>query len=305
MTRELRAAHAVANRQAGLITSAQARQVGLTRYQITRLVETGVWFPLQRGRYLATGDRLWEARVRAALAGRPDTVACGVTAARLHGLRAVPIADPAEPVYVMTPSSNGRARPGVVVRRSDPGEPAVVRGVAVTSADRTVADLVLAWPRTDAVLLMDDALQQGKVASLDRARWLTAGRRGCVKRQDWWDLADGRAESPLESRFRLLLVDHGIGGYEPQYRVVDPATGQRVRLDFAWPELGVCVEVDGAAVHDTLPAVYVDRDRQNMLVRLGWILLRFTYADVVGRPDHVVTALTAALTPRRHAPPTS
>lgn len=298
MTRELRAAHAVANRQAGMITSAQAREAGLTRHQITRLVETGVWFPLQRGRYLVTGDRLWEARVRAALADRRGAVACGVTAARLHGLRAVPIADPTEPVYVMTPSSNGRSRPGVVVRRSDPGDVALVRRVPITSVDRTVADLVLAWPRTDAVLLMDDVLQQGKVASLDRARWLAAGRRGSVERQDWWDLADGRSESPLESRFRLLLADHGIGGYQPQYRVVDPATGQRARLDFAWPELGVCVEVDGAAVHDTLPAAYADRDRQNMLVRLGWMLLRFTYADVVGRPDHVVTALTAALNSR-------
>ncbi len=38
-----------------------------------------------------------------------------------------------------------------------------------------------------------------------------------------------------------------------------------------------------------------DRTRQNHLVALGWTVLRFTWADVVHRPDHVAQTILRAV----------
>jgi dephospho-CoA kinase len=52
------------------------------------------------------------------------------------------------------------------------------------------------------------------------------------------------------------------------------------------------VEVDGRRWH---PDPAVDRERDNRLAELGWRVLRFTWADVVHRPEVVVAAVRAAL----------
>jgi hypothetical protein len=55
-----------------------------------------------------------------------------------------------------------------------------------------------------------------------------------------------------------------------------------------------CREFDGD-VHRDRDVFVADVRRQNALVAAGWTVLRFTSADVVGRPHEVVAAIRRAL----------
>jgi len=65
------------------------------------------------------------------------------------------------------------------------------------------------------------------------------------------------------------------------------------RIDFAFPDRRLAIELDGYGPH--AHRFQRDRSRQNGLVLMGWTVLRFTWADVVERPAYVVAALTTAL----------
>jgi very-short-patch-repair endonuclease len=80
----------------------------------------------------------------------------------------------------------------------------------------------------------------------------------------------------------------------PQYEV---RVGQRFigRVDFARPELRFAIEVDGYEFHSSLSAFNRDRARQNELVAAGWTVLRFTWDDIIHRPEVVVAAIRRVL----------
>jgi very-short-patch-repair endonuclease len=103
-------------------------------------------------------------------------------------------------------------------------------------------------------------------------------------------VADGRAESPPESRLRFVLIRAGYP-VVPQYDVHRPDGRWIARVDLALPELRIAIEYDGREVHDR-PDVFVrDRRRQNDLVAAGWTVLRFSAADLRS-PDLIVNAVS-------------
>src|SRR3712207_9534086 len=107
-------------------------------------------------------------------------------------------------------------------------------------------------------------------------------------------VADPRAQSPMESVLRWLLHRAGIPAPELQYGVRDAAGSLLGRADLAWPDRRVLVEFDGD-VHRERDVFVNDLRRQNRLVAAGWTVLRFTSADVLGRPDVVVAEIRRAL----------
>lgn len=242
------------------------------------------------------------ARARAALIGRPHAVVCGITAARLQGFPTVPAEGAQEPVHLLMPARLTRAQPrGIRLHFSDldEGERVEVCGIPVTAPARTLADLVLtARTREAAVAYMDAALRRGVVPDLEQARAAAARRRGFRSTSRWWSQADGRAESELETRLRLLLVENGLAPPELQWPVTD-GTGQLVaRLDLAWPDHRVDVEADVGPAGDSPHAVYLDRHRGNVLAALRWAVLRFTTTDVTWHPERVTSAVSRLLTMR-------
>jgi very-short-patch-repair endonuclease len=94
----------------------------------------------------------------------------------------------------------------------------------------------------------------------------------------------------LESRFAAVLRRYGVPRAVYQYTV---RSGGRfiARVDFAYPECRLAVEVDGHDSHRTPAQLQSDLTRQNLLVAEGWTILRFTWADVVQRPDMVAEAV--------------
>ena len=78
-----------------------------------------------------------------------------------------------------------------------------------------------------------------------------------------------------------------------QYELMAPAFQHEVwhggrfiaRIDCAYPDRKLAIEVDGFEHHSSPEAFQRDRTRQNRLVALGWTVLRFTWHDVVHRPS--------------------
>lgn len=155
----------------------------------------------------------------------------------------------------------------------------LIDGMPVTSVARTVIDLARSRPTATAVVALDKALHEGWVDYDDledvlRMCWNWPGIRRAHRVVR---LADGRAESPLESISRLVMRDLHLP--PPELQVwVRSRVGVLARLDFYWDEFGVAGEADGRSKYRVDPA---ERDREkerqefleddNMVfVRWGW-----------------------------------
>ncbi|MDH6196883.1 hypothetical protein M2272_003536 [Mycobacterium frederiksbergense] len=257
----------------------------LNRYQLStryEMLHRDVYVP--RGAVLTPIDRavaawLWSGR---------RAVAAGLSAAALHGSRWIKAKYPAELIH----SSRHKTR-GIVLH-SDAladGEVCRVRGIQVTTPERTAFDLGRRRGLTSAVIRVDALIQATRlkipdVASLvDRHR----GVRGLVQLRQVLDLVDDGAESPQESRLRLLYREAGMRPSHTQINVFD---GYRLvgRIDMGWPEWKVGVQYDGIQ-HWTDPKQRTKDIDQNVeyedlgwrIVRVGADLLRYRQGTVIAR----------------------
>ncbi|MEU8000536.1 DUF559 domain-containing protein [Catellatospora sp. NPDC049111] len=171
-----------------------------------------------------------------------------------------------------------------------------IDGMRVTSALRTVADLMLCLDRYSAVSVLDSALCQGLFTDFDLpdVYRLIAGRRGAVAAREWVGQSDGRAESPLETRARLRCADAGVAPDELQAEIRDADGVVLGRADMLWSRARVIGEADGEQVHGSPKAVFRDRHRQNDLANAGYTVLRFTWSDTLV-PDRIPTVVRRAL----------
>lgn len=163
---------------------------------------------------------------------------------------------------------------------------------------RAVADLLRRLPLPEAVVVAD-ATQHAELCTADELQaelLLHARLRGVRRAVDALARSDARAESPPETRLRLALVEAGLAPI-PQFEV--RAAGRFVaRVDLAFPHLKIAIEYDGRAVHEREDVFTRDRQRQNELVRAGWLVLRFTAFDLRHGAASAVAAVIAACTAR-------
>jgi hypothetical protein len=223
----------------------------------------------------------------------PGSVVTGCSAAVLWD---VGLVDAAADVELTVPPGHHPVRvPGLHVRRSrlPPGWVTRRRGVAVTTPEATAVRIAAALPGDDAVVAVDRLVASG-VVDLGPLRGLAATARGpgAARAREVCRLADGLAESPQETRVRLLTARGGLPAPIAQY-VVRDARGFVARVDFAWPEQKVAVEYDG--VWHAEPGQFArDRQRLNRLQAAGWRVVFVTAADL-HRPDELVRRIAAAL----------
>jgi hypothetical protein len=219
----------------------------------------------------------------------------GVTAAVLWG--GEQFARPGDPVeVVLPPGLRWRPAPGVVVRTAPLTGDVVVdgRGLPRTSRVRTAVDLARRGTLDDGVVLLDRLVHAG-VVRLDDVRDAVAVLprcRGSRLAREIADLADGLAESPQETRVRLVLRRGGLPTPVAQYRVFD-RDGFVARVDFAYPELRLAIEYDGAW-HGGPGQLASDRRRLNRLTAAGWRVV-FVTAQDLHDPEALVQRVHAAL----------
>ncbi|TYP89791.1 DUF559 domain-containing protein [Blastococcus xanthinilyticus] len=246
-------------------------------------LRSSAWRRLFRGVYadaalpLTVGLRV----TGAALLCPPGAVFSGRTAAHLLGATA--LADVGMPVEV-TVDPAGRFGPvtGLRIRQAAlaPGDVVRVGSRRCTSPVRTALDIARTEPLLDAVPALDVLLADGVVAhpELRQAAADLGGARGSRRAGRAVELADLRAESPPESRVRVLLALGGLAPV-PQFVVRDAAGGFVARVDLAFPDARLAVEYDGAW-HAEPGQFAKDRRRLDRLVAIGWTVLHVTAADL-------------------------
>lgn len=241
----------------------------VNRYQLRThydAIHRDVYAP--RGAALTPVDK-----ARAAwLWSRRRGICAGLSAAALHGSKWIDATLPAE---LNQPS---RTHPPGIIIHSDqlePDEVCLVDGIPATTPARTAFDLGSRRGLVRAVIRVDALIQATgvKVDDVDALLARHHGVRGVVQLRQVLELADRGAESPQETRLRLVLAQAGMPPSHTQIEVFDH--GMLVgRLDMGWPQWKVGVQYDGAQ-HWTDPRQRtLDIDQDARYRELGWRLTR-------------------------------
>jgi hypothetical protein len=174
----------------------------------------------------------------------------------------------------------------------------MLAGMPVTTPVRTAFDLGRQRHRTHALIALD-AMCRRLVRLPEVAQYATerAGWPGVAKLRVLLRLVDTRAESPMETRLRLLLYDSGAPTPVPQYEVRDEDGRFLARVDLAYPQWRIALEYEGDH-HRERATFRRDIARVNALRHAGWLVLRFTADDVLRHPDRVVDHVLAVIRER-------
>ncbi len=210
---------------------------------------------------------------------------------------------------------------GTVVRR---------RGLRLADSTTSLLDCITFAPKSQREGLVDFLLQQNwierslieeRVAARcqsHRGRQSSAGQRAARRHA-----ADG-TESAAERLLRAALVRAGLkrGGAQgwkanltvqvprgSSVRAAGSATRhtkgadrlRTARLDFAWMDCRVAVEVDGRAFHSATDAFENDRARRMDLQAAGWTVLNVTWMALKESSAAVTSQIQTILTQTRRA----
>ncbi len=287
----------IATRRLGVFTAAEARRAGYRPDEISAAIRAGRWRQLRRGVYVETSR--WEAvvgdvrarhlvecvAVLAALG--PGPVLSHESAARHHGLV---LPRSADETVRLTDAEQWRRGRGYRIAAATLPDGDVLRSAAygVTTAARTLVDCAREWSLTGGVVAMDAAIQSRKVtraqlvsAVLAASHWVGIGAAGRAL-----SLADGRAESPLETRGRLALLAEGLPAPELQVEI-HGERGFIGRVDAWYEEAAVAVEFDGKVKYfdprnGRTPAevAWDEKRREDALREHGVRVLRLVSDDI-------------------------
>jgi hypothetical protein len=228
------------------------------------------------------------------LRSRGHGVLAGFSAAALHGARWIDANLPATII-----DTNRRRTPGITVWADEinDDETCVIEGMRVTTPARTALDLARRYP-VDAAVVAIDALTRAtrlKVPAIEAQARRYPGRRGLKRALMALDLVDPGAESPPETRLRLLIVRAGFPRPQTQLRVYDQYGVLIGEVDMGWRELKIAVEYEGDHHRTSRRVFHKDIKRVDALLEQGWIVIRVTSVDTEGG---IIRRIEAAWTAR-------
>jgi very-short-patch-repair endonuclease len=283
--------------QGGVVSRAQLRAAGLSAATIRRLVSDGVWEPHGRHALLVPGTApSLLVRTRILALNRPSLLATGpaalVLAGRLPYRRYLDERDEPWMIGPRGPDWFGLPHPGARSQECGP--------IHIAAPFEALVDAIRFLPAKQASAIAVTGVQRGdaSVIRLQRAALRLVGYRGVGQlREVIGALSDG-AQSRGEQRLIRILRKSGITGWTANAPLT--LAGNRIVIDIAFPRHRVALEFDGWAFHSGAEAFQRDRERQNLLVNAGWLVLRFTWADL-DDPAGVVAQIMAALERRTAA----
>ncbi len=270
--------------------SAALRRGALTRSELRTRYRA-----VFRDVYLHTDAELTAAvKARAAWLATGATLA-GLSAAAVYGTKWLDATAPAEIVR-----ADRHCQRGILVHSYRLAEDEVrpFRGMRVTTPARTAFDIGRGPPVAKAVPILDALLNAtgikpaAVVALADRH----PGARGIRRLRAALESADGGAESPQETRVRLLLIGAGLPRPETQIEFRNLHT-RRIRVDMGWREWKVAVEYDGIQHWEDPQQRAWDIERIARLEAAGWIVIRVS-AAMLARPQVIVERVKAKLRER-------
>jgi hypothetical protein len=299
--------------QYGLVTRQQLLAADLGRAWIDR--DARRWPTLLPGIYVKRPMNDFRQHAMAAVLRWPGVHLSHVSAARVRGWTepsvapawselgsaASPYVDnwPDDQVDLTVTIGRPRGAPGYRIHHGATGPTVWVARLPVCSSLETALQIARTTPLAYSVPLLDALCRQDHrrlsdlVAHVERR----AGGRGIARAREAVALTNPLAESVLESLGRLLMLLGGLP--DPTVQLTVTVQGRRYRADLGYEEQRVLIEFDGREKYDRLVDLASDLTRQNALVNAGWVVLRFTWEQVLFQPQMVLRTIRAALaTPR-------
>lgn len=214
-----------------------------------------------------------------------SVVPCMGTAAGLHGFDT----ERDSRLHVLDPGIRMRPTAGLMVHQRTGAPLRQAQGRLATAPAWTAVEVARTLRRPRALATLDAALHV-RACTRDELIWVAGeqkGRRGIVRVRELLELADARAESPMESEARLVFIDGGLPRPELQYEIVDRC-GDLWRVDFAWPDAMVVAEYESMEWHASPEALKHDRIKVARLQECGWTSVPIVVDDVRRRPWDLV-----------------
>jgi hypothetical protein len=232
------------------------------------------------------------ARIRAEAAWlATGATLAGVSAAAVLGTKWLDSSRPAEIIR-----SDQHSRDGIVVHSWDlrADEQCTVKGMKITTPARTAFDIGRTCTQSQAIPILDALSKVTGVKAADVLALADARPRvrGVRRLRAAIELVDGGAESPPESRLRLLLVSDGLPKPETQIEFYDDFGQAFIRVDIGWRDWKVAVEYDGIQHWADRRQRAWDIDRIAILEERGWVVIRVG-AELMTRPDVILERVRA------------
>lgn len=280
--------------QGGAFTRAQARAAGATAGHVRWRVAQRAWVPVA-GVALRSADREPDkfTYLHAAHLTWPDGIVVLGAAARIYGL---PVPDDGR-VDVVVRTGRAAQRSLVPHRyRLDAEDVTDVLGVPVTTHRRTILDCLGRLPERASLNLLAWVSSRRLLAAGELAAWVDdhPGRWGNQARARAAQRLASGAVNPAEDELHQILRQAHITGWLAGVSLVEHL-GVWAQADVYFPDVRLVVEVDGRAAHGGA-RFQADRTRQNLLVAAGCTVLRYTWADLVGRHREVAAQIKATIT---------
>jgi hypothetical protein len=174
--------------------------------------------------------------------------------------------------------------------------------VSITTPGRTLLDLA----STVDEIALEDALDEAIRRQLVTAKGLAKrvrdtdprGRCGIpvLRKLLHERIETAVSDSTLENIVRRAFNAAGLPPPVPQFEIFTPDGSLIARVDFAYPDARLAIEVDGYEFHSSRAAWERDRLRQNEIVSLGWFVLRTTKRQIRAQPERFVMQVWRRLT---------
>ena len=280
----------------------QALDLGLSRQSISRRLSSCSLVSVHPSIYrVASGTESWHQRLLAACMW-----SSGVTSHRA-ALKLLGIDGYSGNIIEVSSKTHRGSRDRVHIHQISSlptGDVMRVGPIPTTTPTRTLLDVGSVLSQKGLEEALDSALRQ-RLTSLDRLRVGVEklGGRGRRGPATLGKLLDARGDvvptdSALETRLSRLLRQHRLPQPQRQVEVRDEREFIG-RLDFAYPELMIAIEVQSYRWHSSRAAWRKDMERLNRLQALGWIVIQVTYDDLECRPESVLRRIRDAINVRK------
>jgi hypothetical protein len=271
-------------------------EVPLTRSALRWAERNGRWKRIDRGIWVEGSAEVTELdRARAAVLAT-GAVASHHLAGVLYSLDSVGL----NGTWMTLPLSASSRRPRSCRRNLAPEHVGYVAGLACTDGLQTVVDLTSSLSEVLWEHALESALRKRLTGEEDVRAIVTGRAAGAIRARRVLERRPAGAP-PTESLLETLMVQliRSVPALpEPVRQLWIDAAG--ARLDLAWPQLGLFIELDGQ--HHKDQPVYDARRETAVVAATGWLCGRFTWTEVVHMPKSTARRLAGLADQARRRP---
>lgn len=293
--------HSVMADQHGLITLAQAASEGLTRRQVDARLQRGQWVRVERAVYRHSAVHItWESRLLAACltSGGLASHRCAAALWRLDQFWTPRVE------VVISQVSSYRSKHHRIHRSTqwDRTDQCTINAIPCTGIERTILDLAAVVSLRRVELAAESAMRLGLIdwPALRECliRHSRQGRDGCGRLRLLLDSRHGDDPLPLSAWSRLvqhILSDAGVPEPKLEYPILNKTGRILTRVDLAWPDHLVALELDSVRYHLNRRSFEKDKRKRNKARLMGWTIHEVTWSMSVEDKPGLVRLIKSAL----------